>query len=107
MLCIVPGEKSGNTMRHWCRQVIRKLLKCRPPVFDGPNKGSGRYSSGADTKCADKVGFGISRFSNGLTLLSVSCGPKDGGSVEAGGVFAVPVVAAAVEDDGGNAGLGD
>ncbi len=43
----------------------------------------------------------------GLTLLSVSCGSKDSGGVEAGGVFAIPVVAAAVEDDGGNAGLGD
>ncbi len=42
-----------------------------------------------------------------MTLLSVSCGPKDCCGVEAGGVFAVPVVAAAVEDDGGNTGLGD
>ncbi len=47
------------------------------------------------------------RSANGLTLLSVSCGSKDGGGVEAGGVFAVPVVAAAVEDNGRNAGLGD
>ncbi len=39
--------------------------------------------------------------------MSVSCGPKDGGGVEAGGVFAIPVVAAAVEDDGGNAVLSD
>ncbi len=58
-------------------------------------------------KACIKCGFSISRFSNGLTLLSVSCGPKDGCGVEAGGVFAVPVVAAAVEDNGGNAGLGD
>ena len=43
----------------------------------------------------------------GLTLLSVGGGPQDGRGVEAGGVFAVAVVAPAVEDDGGYAGPGD
>jgi hypothetical protein len=52
------------------------------------------------------------RFSNGLTpycsdALGVSCGAQDGVGVEAGGVFAVPIVAAAVEGDGGYAGPGE
>ena len=39
--------------------------------------------------------------------LAVGRGTEDGRGVDAGGVFAVPVVAAAVEDDGGDAGPGD
>ena len=39
--------------------------------------------------------------------LDESGGAQDGRGVEAGGVFAVAVVTAAVEDDGGHAGSGD
>ena len=39
--------------------------------------------------------------------LQESGGAEDGRGVEAGGVLAIPVVAAAVEDDGRNAGPGD
>ena len=39
--------------------------------------------------------------------MFVGGGAEDGRGVEAGGVFAVAVVAAAVEDDGGDAGTGD
>jgi hypothetical protein len=37
----------------------------------------------------------------------MTSGAKDGGGVEAGGVFAVAIVASAVEDGGGYAGPGD
>ena len=39
--------------------------------------------------------------------IGSGCGAEDGRGVEAGGVFSVAVVAAAVEDDGGDAGLSD
>jgi len=42
-----------------------------------------------------------------VRALSICGGAKDGRGVEAGGVFAVAVIATAVEDDGGDAGPGD